>query len=94
MNAIEQHSIHEHAVTLQQYLENPNQDPTILAKLIERLVRRLVKYKWLEPVMEILDVYATEDFENLLAKRIGEKLAADIMESAAVEKLAKKLKKK
>lgn len=94
MNAIDKHYIKEHAVLLQQYLDNPNQDPVILAKLIERIVRRLVRLKWLEPVMEILDVYATEDFENLLAKRIGEQLAADIMESAAVAKLAKKLRKK
>jgi hypothetical protein len=94
MNAIEQHYIKEHAVLLQQYLDNPNQDPVILAKLIERIVRRLVRLNWLEPVMKILNVTDAHDFEYLLADRIGVELASDIMESAAVAKLAKKLKKK
>ena len=94
MNQIEQHNINEHAVLMQQYLDNPNQDPVILAKLIERLVRKLVRLRWLEPVLKILNVTDANGFEELLAKRIGEELASDIIESAAVVSLAKKLKKK
>ena len=89
MNAYLIYKLDDHAEVLRQYLANENTDKTILAGLIKRLMLKLFQKKYMDYVLNKVNITSMADFEIQLAEKLGDELSHDII--AAIKKhLSKK----